>query len=121
MYKLNIKKVRVDKNITQSRLSKDSGISQSFISELEKSGWNRIKGCRLETIESLAKGLGCCPMELLLYDCEFCYLVTDKKKKILCRKCVYKKLSDGLNYILSQDEKKLSEIEREVKEKIIIE
>lgn len=89
MYKLNIRKIRISKKITQSKLARDSGLSQSFISDLEKKGWKRVKGCRLETIEMLAKGLQQCPMDLMTYDCRFCVIVLNDRDRLICKRSKY--------------------------------
>lgn len=57
---LNLKKIRISKNLTQVQLSKISGISQSHISDIESCS----KSPTLETIEKLANALQVNPYEL---------------------------------------------------------
>lgn len=57
---LNLKKIRISKKLSQSQLSKMSGISQAYISEIE----NCLKSPTLETIKKLANALQVHPYEL---------------------------------------------------------
>ena len=53
MIELFIKKIRIEKNLTQEELSQKSGISESYISELE----NNLKMPTILTLCRLAEAL----------------------------------------------------------------
>lgn len=53
MIELFIKKIRIEKNLTQEELSQKSGISESYISELE----NNLKMPTILTLCKLAEAL----------------------------------------------------------------
>ena len=56
----SLKKIRINKKLTQIRLAEISGVSQSYISEIE----TFLKSPTLETIEKLANALKVHPFEL---------------------------------------------------------
>lgn len=58
---LNLKKIRLDKKTTQKQLSEISGVSQSYISEIENNGHI----CTVYILCRLCKALGVTPNELL--------------------------------------------------------
>lgn len=58
---LNLKKIRLDKKITQKQLSEKSGVSQSYISEIESKGYI----CTVYILCRLCKALGVTPNELI--------------------------------------------------------
>ncbi len=57
----NVKAMRLKKNISQNRLAKLAGISQSALSTIESS----VKNPSSVTVELLAQALGCTTAELL--------------------------------------------------------
>lgn len=69
MFKLKIRDIRLKKRITQEELSYKSGVSQGYISYLERDNIIRDKSPTLEIIEQLAKGLEVCPCSLLGCPC----------------------------------------------------
>lgn len=58
---LRLKELRLSKNITQIKIAKDSGLSQSYINELETGKKNNPT---IQTLEKLAKALGVSVAEL---------------------------------------------------------
>lgn len=58
---LKIKDIRKNKNITQKELSELTGISQSFISEMEKGKYE----CNVALLCKLCKALKCSPNDLI--------------------------------------------------------
>jgi transcriptional regulator with XRE-family HTH domain len=62
---LKIKKYRILRNISQKELANRTGLTQQYISELEKE--NRTKSPTLHTIEIIAAALGVGPLDLLHY------------------------------------------------------
>ena len=58
---LRLKELRLSKNITQIRIAKDSGLSQSYINELET---GKKTNPTIQTLEKLAKALGVSIAEL---------------------------------------------------------
>jgi putative transcriptional regulator len=58
---LRLEKVRSDKNITQKELSIMSGLSKSYISELESGKYSST----IKVICKLCKALGCTPNDLV--------------------------------------------------------
>ena len=64
-----IKKIREEKNISQYRLSKLSGVAQSTISAIEAPGQTRSPA--VDTVEKLAVALGCSVSD-----------ITDEEKEI---------------------------------------
>ncbi len=72
MFNINLKTIRLQKRLTQEELSLRSGVSQSYISYLERDNISRDKSPRLETIERIARGLEICPLKLLSCGCKHC-------------------------------------------------
>lgn len=72
MFKLKIREIRLKKRITQEELSYRSGVSQGYISYLERDNIARDKSPTLEIIEKIAKGLNVCPLILLGCNCLNC-------------------------------------------------
>lgn len=70
MLRVNVRKVRKKKNISQTELVKKTGLSQSYISELETN--SMVKNPTLKIINQIAEVLEVCPLELLECDCEHC-------------------------------------------------
>ena len=58
---MRLKELRLSKNITQIRIAKDSGLSQSYINELET---GKKTNPTIQTLEKLAKALGVSIAEL---------------------------------------------------------
>lgn len=79
----NLKKIREDKNISQTELSILSGISQNYISEIEAGK----KLPSLTILEKIATGLEVC-VSLLLTNKECCDCLYKEclKNKKLCHK-----------------------------------
>ena len=63
MIELFIRKIRIEKNMTQEELSRKSGISESYISELE----NNLKIPTIRTLCQLAEALNVEVLELYKY------------------------------------------------------
>lgn len=68
MLKLAIKTIRKTKGVTQEELSLRTGLSQSYLSELEKS--DSLANPTLKTIETIAEALNVCPIDLISCDCK---------------------------------------------------
>lgn len=83
MFRLNIREHRLAKNISQRELAQKSGISQSYVSLLEK-GIEREKSPTLQTIESIADALGVCAKDVLIFECDFCKNYINNKCKFNC-------------------------------------
>lgn len=62
---LNIKEIRLNKGYTQKKLSQLSGVSQSYISELENDGYR----CTVNIICDLCKALEVTPNDLIDRSC----------------------------------------------------
>lgn len=58
---LKIRYYRELKNISQSELAKSTGLSKSYISELESGK----KNCSLKTLFNIGESLGVCPLVLI--------------------------------------------------------
>lgn len=85
IFTIRLKELRKAKKMTQDELAKRTGLSQTYISFLEKEGFSRDKSPTLQTIEILAKGLGVCGMSLLEYNCELCSIKTNPIDRIACK------------------------------------
>lgn len=59
---LNLKKIRLDKNYSINKLSKKTGISRAYITQLER---DIYKNPTLDVILKLCKGLEVTPNELI--------------------------------------------------------
>lgn len=70
MIKLEIKKYRKLKNISQKQLANMCNLSQGYISMLENPSF--YKTPTLEKIEMIADKLGVCPKDILIFECESC-------------------------------------------------
>jgi len=66
-YKLQIKKYRMLRRMTQTELAKKANVKQSYISQLEKNS-GRIKSPTLRVIFKLAAALEVCPHILVKYN-----------------------------------------------------
>ena len=64
MIELFIKKIRIEKKMTQEELSQRSGVSESYISELE----NNLKMPTILTLCQLAQALGVDVSDLYRYN-----------------------------------------------------
>lgn len=60
----NLKKIRLDKNISQSKLAELSGVNVRLIQDYEQ-GHKPINNAMVWTVYLLAKALGCTVEELL--------------------------------------------------------
>lgn len=94
--KLEIKKFRRLNKLTQKQLAEMTGLSQSYISQLESN--KSYKAPTMATVLSLAKALGVCPTILINYDCDNCNI-----KNVDRVKCKYLLRSELGNrfYLLS--------------------
>lgn len=68
MIHFDIKNIRRIKGVTQEELAFKTGLSQSYISELEAK--HSIANPTIQTLEIIAKALGVCPLDLLYCDCD---------------------------------------------------
>ncbi|NFK79022.1 helix-turn-helix transcriptional regulator [Clostridium botulinum] len=77
--KINLKKIREEKNISQSKLAMLAGISKSYISELEAGK----KTPSLDMLEKIAEALEVCVALLLINtkDCSNCIRYKCKEAK----------------------------------------
>lgn len=80
MFRLNIREIRLSKNISQKELAKKGGISQSYISMLEKGDIYQITPT-LDVVEAIANALGVCSKDILIVECDFCKNYINKKCK----------------------------------------
>lgn len=69
MLHVDVKKARKLKNISQAELVKKTGLSQSYISELES---NIFENPTLKIINQIADALEICPLEILKCNCDKC-------------------------------------------------
>lgn len=67
MIHFDIKNIRRIKGVTQEELAFKTGLSQSYISELEAK--HSIANPTIQTLEIIAKALDVCPLDLLHCDC----------------------------------------------------
>lgn len=83
MYKLNIKKYRILKNMTQEELANKSGLTQSYIAKLEKDNIIRDKHPNLATLEKISDALEICLIDIIDKNCRECniYDNCDRKDK----------------------------------------
>ncbi|KHD34204.1 hypothetical protein NL50_17830 [Clostridium acetobutylicum] len=70
MFTLKIKQYRKKRKITQKKLSRLSGITQSYLSDLESNC--RYKSPTLKTLQEIANALDVCPKELIECNCKYC-------------------------------------------------
>lgn len=70
MLKLNIKKYRMLKKLSQLELANRVGVSQNYISLLERDC--RTKSPTLHTIELISKALDVCVCDLITCNCNKC-------------------------------------------------
>lgn len=93
--KLEIRKYRKYKRMTQKQLAIKSNLSQSYLSMLENN--KHYKSPTLATIESISKSLEICPVLLLGVDCNKCIIVEDEDKKN-CRDFLVGQAKDRLEF-----------------------
>ena len=94
MFKLKIKELRIEKNLTQKQLSEACGISQQYISDLEKPPEHRSKSPTLLMLYRISQTLDICLFELVhCPTCEGC----DKKKLCTDRSCLNLDTSHRIN------------------------
>ncbi|MDK0729171.1 helix-turn-helix transcriptional regulator [Clostridium perfringens] len=65
---LNIKDIRLSKNLTQKTLAKKAHISQSYLSKLDRNEKLIILGVRLKTIKNIANALNVNENKILILD-----------------------------------------------------
>ena len=70
MFHIDVKKARKIKNISQANLVQKTGLSQSYISELETN--STLKNPTLKIINRIAEALEICPLEMIKCDCNKC-------------------------------------------------
>jgi len=63
MYELKIKEFRKIKKLTQTQLSEIVGISQNYLSEIERGKWD----IKLDLLIKISKALGVNPSKLIKY------------------------------------------------------
>lgn len=68
MLKVAIKNIRKFKGVTQEELALRTGLSQSYLSELERS--DSLANPTFKTVETIAEALDVCPLDLLSCDCD---------------------------------------------------
>lgn len=61
VFKYNVKKIRIEKNMTQEQLAEKSNLSANYIGEIEREN----RKVSIDTIEKIAAGLEVNPSELL--------------------------------------------------------
>jgi len=67
-FKSNLKEIRTRKGITQNKLSKLTGISQSYLSDIENIKYD----VGLNEMWIIAKALKICPLDLIDCHCKYC-------------------------------------------------
>lgn len=80
MYKLNIKKYRLLKNMTQEELANKSGLTQSYIAKLEKENVIRTKHPNIYTLEKISNALNICLIDIIDKNCDECNIYNDCDK-----------------------------------------
>lgn len=70
MLYIDVKKARKNKNISQAKLVQKTGLSQSYISELESNP--SAENPTLKTINKIAQALDVCPLEIIDCNCNKC-------------------------------------------------
>lgn len=70
MLYIDIKKSRKVKNISQADLVQKTGLSQSYISELESNP--NAKNPTIKVINQIAEALDVCPLEIIDCNCNKC-------------------------------------------------
>ncbi|MBY6800095.1 helix-turn-helix transcriptional regulator [Clostridium botulinum] len=75
--KINLKKIREEKNISQSKLAILAGISRSYVSEIEAGK----KTPSLDMLERIAEALEVCVALLLINNKDCCNCVRHKDKE----------------------------------------
>lgn len=85
MFRLRIKEVRKNKKLTQKDLADATNLSQCYISKLEKDSFYRTKSPTLQTLETIAHSLNCCPVEIFELSCKTCKK-PDIEKLYCCQK-----------------------------------
>lgn len=85
MLKLRVRDVRISLSMTQKQLADELGVSQSYISKLEREGFLRENPATLETVENLARVFRCCPSLLIERDCDHCCLLLKEDEKRDCK------------------------------------
>ncbi|MDM0980762.1 helix-turn-helix domain-containing protein [Clostridium perfringens] len=65
---LNIKDIRLSKNLTQKTLTKKAHISQSYLSKLERNEKLIVLGVRLKIIKNIANALNVNENKILILD-----------------------------------------------------
>ena len=68
-FKLKLKDYRLLRNLTQKQLAKLSGVSQEYISALEKK--DSFKSPTLKTLAAIAAALKICPLNLIECSCKY--------------------------------------------------
>lgn len=72
MYYILEKQFRKRKRMTQEDVAKKSGISESYLSHLEKEGVSRDRTPTLQTLENLSIALNICVRDIGFYPCIEC-------------------------------------------------
>jgi len=74
MYRYLGRRIRHRRRIRQKDLARKSGLSESYISHLEKDNSVRDRTPTLQTLESLAIAMEICPRDIVMYSCICCQL-----------------------------------------------
>ena len=93
--KLEIRKYRKYRRMTQKDLAIKSNLSQSYLSMLENN--KHYKSPTLTVIESISKALQVCPVLLLGVDCNNCITIENENKKS-CKEFLVGQAKDRLNF-----------------------
>lgn len=65
---LNIRDIRLSRNLTQKTLAKKAHISQSYLSKLERNEKLVVLGVRIKTIKNIAEALNVSEGKILILD-----------------------------------------------------
>ena len=90
--KLLIKKYRRYRRMTQRTLAEKSGITQSYLSQLESNKYHKMP--TITTLLQIGNVLEVCPALLVSYDCDNCFLSI--KNKVKCKDFLIKEATDRL-------------------------
>lgn len=95
MFTLRIKEARIMKGMSQTELAHKAGISQSYLSSLERFD-EKTKSPSLTVIESLAKALEVCPHALFYISCNTCTGTGYFKDREKCKRFYLTKLKERI-------------------------
>lgn len=90
--KLEIRKYRRYRRLSQKKLAELSGLSQSYVSQIESNKYHKMP--TITTLLQIGSVLEVCPALLINYDCNNCFLST--KDKVKCKDFLIKEATDRL-------------------------